>query len=90
MKLDVDFKFRNGERVKDRVSGHTGIIVGVLFYFNGCIQYGVKGALDKDGKIPDAMWLDEGYIEKIDDGISEFATTGNQVPGCETQLGPSC
>lgn len=74
------FKFQLGQRVKDIVTGFTGIIIGRLEYLNGCIQYGIKPGLDKDGKILEASWIDQAQIEVIDNGIFIEQTMGGPNP----------
>lgn len=68
----VDFKFNNGDEVKDIVSGFTGIIDCSSIWLNGCTRYSVqpkvkKGETDK----PDSIWLDEETLEKISEGINK-------------------
>ena len=55
-----------GIRVKDKVSGLEGIITGRSQWLNGCRSYGVQAKMDKDGKIPETKWIDEGQLEIID------------------------
>lgn len=37
----ANFKFENGQTVKDRVTGFKGVILGRTQYATGCIQYGI-------------------------------------------------
>ena len=72
----TDFKFQNGDRVKDTLTGFTGTITGRCDYMTGCRQYSVNpGKVDKDGKVVGSIWLDEGRLiltggkkKKIDNG----------------------
>lgn len=73
------FKFKLGNKLRDKVSGHEGIAIGVIEYLNGCIQYGIKGKLDKDKKVPDAVWIDQQQLELIKGGIEvEKSHTGGE------------
>ena len=68
-----------GCKVKDSVTGLEGIVVGRTHYLNGCIQWGVRPPIDKDGKVVDAFWIDEAQLERTGDGIavaSPFRMTG--------------
>jgi len=69
----TEFKFELGEKVRDKVSGFKGTIIQRTEFLNGCIQYGVQPqGLDKDGKIRDAMGIDEQSIELIEKKKSPF------------------
>jgi hypothetical protein len=62
---------RLGCRVKCKVTGFTGIVTARCDYINGCIQYCVLPPVDKDGKRMDGVYIDEGQLEYVDDGILE-------------------
>ena len=48
-----------GTKVRDKVSGLTGITVSRTEYLNGCVQYGVQPKL-KEGKTDIVTWsIDE-------------------------------
>ncbi len=53
-----------GSKVKDVVSGYTGIAVARYDYLNGCERYEVGGA-DKDGK-PESFIFDVQQLELVD------------------------
>lgn len=57
--------FNLGDKVKDTISGLTGIATARLEYLNGCVQYGVSGKADKDGKIPDTMYIDHSQLTLV-------------------------
>lgn len=63
-------KLQMGVKAKCKVTGLTGIITGRTEYLNGCIQWLVKPPVDKDGKIVEGHWIDEGQLEIIDEGIA--------------------
>jgi len=57
------FKYSLGDLLRDGITGFEGIVMARVEYFTGCIQYGIQPAtLDKDGKMPDWEWLDEGRL----------------------------
>jgi hypothetical protein len=70
--MKVDFKFSNGEEVKDVVSGFTGIIDCVSLWLNGCRRYSVQPKM-KEGETtkPDSLWIDEESIVKLSDGVKK-------------------
>jgi len=58
-----------GSKVKDKITGFTGIVTGYVRYLSGCNQALVVPPLDKDGKLQEANWFDEQRLEKADDSI---------------------
>lgn len=56
-----------GSKVKDKVTGLKGMVVSRHEYLNGCWRYGVQPTLDKDGKIPDAYYIDEMQLEVVEE-----------------------
>lgn len=64
------FKFENGAKVKDLVTGVEGIITGRAEYLNGCVNYCVKPKLDKEGKVAKGEWVDEPQLVALGKGVS--------------------
>jgi hypothetical protein len=55
-----------GDKVKDRVTGFTGIVTSISHYLNGCIRCGVQPeVLEKDGKYPEALNIDIEQLEVL-------------------------
>ena len=54
-----------GFKVKDRVTGLSGVVVSIGFDLYGCIQAIVNPGLDKDGKPQDTYWFDINRLEVI-------------------------
>ncbi len=56
-----------GDKVKDKVSGITGVVTERREYINGCVQYIVQPkATKKDpDKMPDAYVVDEGQLDVV-------------------------
>lgn len=52
-----------GKLAKDKITGFEGVITSKHNYITGCAQYGLQPKIDKDGKIPDKQYFDEGRIE---------------------------
>jgi len=59
-----------GAKAKDKITGFEGIIIGRGDYLTGCNTYGLKPRVDKEGKMREAKWFDEGSIKIIGKGIS--------------------
>ena len=71
-------KVQLGDKVKDTVSGFTGIVLGKTEFLNGCTRCGVQPAVDKDGKLAAAEWFDEPQLVVIKAGVCK---TGNRDTG---------
>ena len=48
-----------GDKVKDQISGFTGICTGRAEYLFGCVQVLVAPTVAKDDKPAESMWFDE-------------------------------
>lgn len=54
-----------GDKVKDKVSGFTGIAVSRTVYLNGCIQIGVTPKVAKTSDDIKTYYIDEPQLEII-------------------------
>jgi len=72
---------KNGLTVKDRITGFSGVVTGIVEYLTGCNQALVVPPMDKNGKIPESIWFDVQRLEVLDKPqiILENGTT----PGCD-------
>jgi len=52
-----------GKRIKDKVTGATGVAVSVAFDLYGCVQVTLNPGLDKDGKQREMGWYDIARME---------------------------
>ena len=48
-----------GTKVKDSITGFTGIATSRTVFLNGCVQYCVEPPVGKDGKTCECQWIDE-------------------------------
>lgn len=55
--------FKNGDEVIDKLSGYKGTVTGITKYLNGCIRAIVQPRVDKDGKMPEAEYIDSEQVE---------------------------
>lgn len=76
-----------GKKAKEKVTGFEGIITSKHIYLTGCNQYGIQPAMDKDGKVPDIRYFDEGRIDILGDGINAEEIAGEK-PGCDFREHP--
>jgi hypothetical protein len=65
-----------GAKVRDTVTGFEGIVISRTEYLNGCIAYGVKPPKDKDGKMIDAEWIDDGQLQELEARAPELNDAG--------------
>lgn len=63
-----------GNKVRDRVTGFTGIATSKVEYLNGCVQYCIMPAADKKtGKVEDGRYVDSQQIEILGVGVTVLA-----------------
>lgn len=77
-----EFEFTNGDRVKEKITGFTGVITGTCFYLTGCNQYLIT-AESKDNKNPVALWYDEGRIELLNKAEVKIEDVKAVDNGCD-------
>lgn len=58
-KSKVDQWVELGDRVKDKITGVTGIAVGSTLWLNGCVRYAIQPEKLHEGKALDYHWCDE-------------------------------
>lgn len=63
-----------GSRVRDQITGFTGIAVGYSRWMYGCNRFVVESESLKDGKPLGDEWFDEQRIETIDEGVIPITT----------------
>jgi len=52
-----------GDKVKDMITDFEGTAVARCVYLNGCVRCEIQPkGLDKDGKIVEAIWIDESQL----------------------------
>lgn len=61
--MNENIKFK--AKVKDTITGFTGMVTARCEYLNGCIQYRVSPTIDKDGKMQEDYWIDSEQLEVI-------------------------
>ena len=64
--MNNDFKYTNGTRVRDKITGFSGTITGRADYITGCNNYLVQPQNDKDDKYVDSHWFDEMRLELVE------------------------
>jgi len=55
-----------GSKVRDMISGYTGVATGRSDFLFGCAQIAIApNKLDKEGKVMDVLWFDEQRVEVL-------------------------
>lgn len=80
----TNFKLNNGEKVKSSISGFQGLITARADHLNGCNRYWVQPPVDKDGKMQEGMWFDEGELERV--AVAELSRTNNDRGGFPSKI----
>ena len=64
-----------GSRVKDVITGFTGIAVGYSQWMYGCNRIVIEGEALKEGKPIGTQWFDEQRIETVENGENAVAVS---------------
>ena len=75
----VEFKYKNGDTLRDKLSGLEGTVVASTLWLNGCIRYFLQPRGIKDGKPIEASSFDEQQLEPV--VIAEKAQDLGRKPG---------
>lgn len=80
-----------GDRVKDSVSGFTGIVIARTSYINGCVRILVQPPVDKDGKLPATEAFDEPQLYVTEVGAVDVGPedTGGPAPYASRPSSPT-
>jgi len=66
-----------GDKVKDKISGFTGIMTAKVEYLNGCNQIGIAPKVDKEGKMRSVEYFDDIQVVLVGKGVNlESKPTG--------------
>jgi hypothetical protein len=77
-----DAKFKNGDIVRDNVSGYTGMVVATTLWLNGCYRYVVASQTVNEAGVPTDHPFDELQLTKVADSTIEGKhETGGPRPG---------
>lgn len=67
-----------GDKVKDTVTGYSGIAVVKCIYLQGCDRFGVQASVDKEGKKPEWEYFDEPQLKVLKKGVIK---QGSRITG---------
>lgn len=69
--MDEPFLLDLGVKVVSRINGFHGMIISRAEHLNGCNRYFVLPPVDKDGKMLEGYWFDEGELEVVEQSTVE-------------------
>ena len=78
--ITLESNLTYGEEVVDSISGLKGKVVAITKWQHGCVRAALQSPVDKDGKMPDAVWIDEPQLISVE-GLDETQTTIEKGPG---------
>lgn len=56
-----------GDRVREKLSGVEGVVIGITHWITSCDHIGVKRqGVDQNGKPWELLWFDEPHIEVLE------------------------
>jgi hypothetical protein len=55
-----------GDKVRDTVSGFTGIVTAYTTFLHGCARVVVQPPVDKDGKLPESASFDVPQLDVLE------------------------
>jgi hypothetical protein len=58
-----------GDRVRDRVTGLSGIMVGISYWLAGCARGAIQPETSKAGKAPESFWVDVPLLVVVKKGV---------------------
>lgn len=71
-----------GARVRDRLTGFTGIVIARTEWLYGCVRVGIAPEEVEDGKQPaDDWWCDEGQVEVLEERAHQGVEWMDETPG---------
>jgi hypothetical protein len=77
----VDFKFENGDKLRDKPSGFEGIVMVRAEYSTGCVHYGLLSQTLKDGAPMDWHWIDQSRLELVAEKAVSFDVDPTKTSG---------
>lgn len=63
----MKFKFKLGQRVKDKITSFEGIIISRSQWLNSCNTYGIQSETLNEGKPVDRQYFDAPQLEFVSD-----------------------
>ena len=78
----VKFEHELGIKVKDKISGFSGILTARVEFLTGCNRYCVQPKTLQDGVPIEGIYFDEEQLKYIGKGIKPSEVTGKKKGAC--------
>ena len=79
----MEKKFKLGSKLRDTITGFTGIATAKVKYINGCVQYCLTPKAKDNDVRPNGEYFDVQTLEIVDDGVTfEEKKTGGPQHDC--------
>lgn len=72
-----DLKRFFGHKVKDKITGFTGVVTGYCVYISGCNQLCIQPPVNDKNEYPDGKWFDEQRVEILGDKALQLINVAN-------------
>lgn len=86
--MATEFKFNLGAKVRDRITGYTGIVTGRHEWIHMCHRYSVQSQELKDGKPIDACSFDVDALDLVQEAPEQKLTKDTGGPAPEPRRAP--
>lgn len=70
-----------GAKVRDRITGFSGVVTGYVEYLTGCNQVLVVPPIGNDGAFRDSMWFDVQRVEIV--ALERIVLDNGATPGAD-------
>ncbi len=77
----VKFKYENGDVLRDKVTGFTGVVMVRAEYSTGCIHFGIASNELKNGEPLDWHWFDQSRLELLESSVVQFEIPEGSTSG---------
>lgn len=78
-----EFKFANGDTVREKITGFQGVITGTAFYLTGCNSHLVTTKPKDEFSEPISLWYDDGRLELIESTTVKETEVQDKKPGAD-------
>ena len=77
-----------GNKVKDSITGFTGIAIGRTEWMYGCARVGVRSTELTDGKPVDDQWFDEQQLSVVEATLPQVSPKSSATTGGPREASP--
>jgi hypothetical protein len=73
-----------GDKVRDKVTGYTGIAIAYTVWLNGCVRWHIQPRIGEDGRMPLGEAFDEIQLEVLEKEAVPSVEVSSEVATRET------